>query len=176
MATWIALLRAINLGPRSRVAMPDLHARLEALGLEDVRTHLQTGNVVFATKRKDRERLRRDIEDAVAELVPERPQIFLLTPAELRRAARANPFEVGAEQQCVLVFLDAAPAAAAKRKLAEQEDDTYAIAVKGKVVYYTYPKAAGGRRRAIDFERILGVRGTARTHKVVARLVEMAGD
>jgi uncharacterized protein (DUF1697 family) len=139
-----------------------------------VRTHLQTGNVVFTTTRRDRDRLHRDIETAVAELVPEHPQVFLLTPAELRRAARANPFDVGSDHQCVLVFLDATPTAAAKRRLAEQQDETYEIAVKGRVAYYTYAKATAGRRRAIDFEGILGARGTGRTHKVVARLVEMA--
>jgi uncharacterized protein (DUF1697 family) len=175
--TWIALLRAINLVRKdSRLAMADLRARLEELGLQDVRTHLQTGNVVFRAPRGGRERLRAEIEDAVAELVPDRPQVFLLTPAELARAARANPFDVADDHQCNLIFLDATPSAAAKRKLAEQQDDVYTIAVKGRTVYYAYPKAAAGRRRAIDFEGILGARGTARTHKVVARLVEMAGE
>jgi uncharacterized protein (DUF1697 family) len=174
--TWIALLRAINLVRKeSRVSMADLRARLEKLGLEDVRTHLQTGNVVFEAAGGDRERLRASIEKAVAELVPDGPQVFLLTPAELARAARDNPFDVGDDHQCNLLFLDAAPSAAAKRKLAEQEDDTYTIAVKGRTVYYTYAKSAAGGRRTIDFEGILGARGTARTHKVVARLVEMAG-
>jgi uncharacterized protein (DUF1697 family) len=175
--TWIALLRAINLVRKeSRLAMADLRACLEGLGLEDVRTHLQTGNAVFTTPRQDRTRLRADIEAAVAELVADRPQVFLLTPAELARAARANPLTVADDDQCNLVFLDATPTAAAKRRLAEQQDDVYTIAVKGRTVYVTYPNATAGRRRALDIEGILGVRGTARTHKVVARLVAMAEE
>ncbi len=175
--TYIALLRAINVGGTSVVKMGDVRARLEDLGLGDVRTHLQTGNVVFTTGRSQRERLRDDIAKAVAELVPSGPTVFLLTPAELRRAAEANPFAGsldGTDLQCVLLFLDGTPTAGARRKLAAQEDDTYAIAVRGSVVYYTYSKATAGRRRTIDFEGILGRRGTARTHRVVAKLIEIA--
>lgn len=175
-STYVALLRAINVGGGSPVKMADLRARLEKLGLGDVRTLLQTGNVVFTSRRTQRERLRREIEQAVAELVPRGPQVFLLTPDELRRAANANPFKdaAGSDRQCILVFLDGKPTAAARRKLQAQVDETYAIAVRGAVVYYTYPKSSAGRRRTIDFEGILGRSGTGRNAGVVAKLVELA--
>jgi uncharacterized protein (DUF1697 family) len=48
--TYVVLLRGINLGSKRRVAMADLRALLEGLGYDDVRTHLQSGNVVVRTK------------------------------------------------------------------------------------------------------------------------------
>jgi uncharacterized protein (DUF1697 family) len=47
VGTWVALLRGINLGARNKVAMADLRALIEELGAEDVRTYVQSGNVVF---------------------------------------------------------------------------------------------------------------------------------
>ena len=49
MTTWVALFRAVNLGPTNRLPMSDLRAILEGLGYESVRTHLQSGNALFAT-------------------------------------------------------------------------------------------------------------------------------
>ena len=46
MQTWICLLRAVNLGTRNKVSMPRLRPALEAAGLSDVRTYLQSGNVI----------------------------------------------------------------------------------------------------------------------------------
>jgi hypothetical protein len=49
--TYVVLLRGINLGSKRRVAMADLRELLEGLGYDDVRTHLQSGNVVLRTHR-----------------------------------------------------------------------------------------------------------------------------
>ena len=48
----IVLLRGINLGPRNRIAMPELRTLLEAAGFADVRTYVQSGNIVLSTRRK----------------------------------------------------------------------------------------------------------------------------
>jgi len=48
----IVLLRGINLGPRNRVAMPQLRKLLEAAGFDDVRTYVQSGNIVLSTRRQ----------------------------------------------------------------------------------------------------------------------------
>ena len=48
--TFVALLRGVNLAGRNKVSMPELRSALESLGLEDVVTYIQSGNVVFRTR------------------------------------------------------------------------------------------------------------------------------
>ena len=61
-----------------------------------------------------------------------------------------------------------------RKRLLGLAGDDYEIAVKGKVVYYAYSKSIAGRRRTIDFEKILGVVGTGRAWKVVDALIDLA--
>jgi len=63
---YVALLRGINVGGNAMVDMRRLKATFERLGLEDVRTYINSGNVVFTTKRRARERLATEIEAAIA--------------------------------------------------------------------------------------------------------------
>ena len=72
------------------------------------------------------------------------------------------------------MFLSGKPTPANIARLKAMEDDVYRFAVNGSLLYYSYPKASAGKRRTIPMERILGVRGTARTWKVVEKLAELA--
>ncbi len=71
------------------------------------------------------------------------------------------------------MFLNREPDAARWEALRQRQGDEYRFALHDRVLYYTYPKAIAGHRRTIDFERILGVVGTARDWKVVAKLIEL---
>lgn len=86
----IALLRGINLGPRRRIAMADLRAWLTDLGYEDVRTLLQSGNVVFGSGKRPAT-VRRELETALAERAGFAVDCVLRTAAELRAVVEADP-------------------------------------------------------------------------------------
>ena len=66
MASQIALLRGINLGPTNRVSMPDLRAHLAELGYGEVRTVVQSGNIVLESD-ADPEQLSADLRGAIAD-------------------------------------------------------------------------------------------------------------
>ena len=87
---YIALLRAINLAARRRVAMADLRAWLTALGYDDVRTLLQSGNAVFRTD-KTEAIVRKELETALEEGAGFRIDCVLRTVAELRAVVAADP-------------------------------------------------------------------------------------
>ena len=166
MARYVALLRGINVGGSGVIRMADLRDRCERLGLRDVSTHIQTGNVLFAASG--------GVAKVTAALEAELgTRAFVLTPAALRKAAAGNPLRRDG-WRTHLMFLEKAPAAAARAKLMEREGDDYRFAVKGRVLYYAFAEAQAGRRRSIDFERLLGVAGTARSAKVVDKLVELS--
>jgi uncharacterized protein (DUF1697 family) len=73
------------------------------------------------------------------------------------------------------MFLSREPESERVDKLMAQQAPEYRFAVRGPVLYYTYAKEYDGKRRTINFEGILGAEGTARTCKVVRKLVELAG-
>ena len=68
MTRWVALLRAVNLGARNRVPMPELRALLEARGHGAVRTYIASGNVLLDTRSRSRRRVAAELEELVAGL------------------------------------------------------------------------------------------------------------
>ncbi|MCL5108841.1 MAG: DUF1697 domain-containing protein [Chloroflexi bacterium] len=176
---WVALLRAVNVGGRATMRMADLRAQFEARGLTGVTTYIQTGNVLFSTTASDLESLARSLEKQLASSLGYQGMVFILSPAELALAAAANPFDperLDKEQACHLLFLSAQPDVAHREALLALQGAEYRFAVRGKVLYYAYPRTLAGRRRTINMERVLGVAGTARGWKVVAKLIELASQ
>lgn len=175
---YAALLRGINVGGHGVITMAELREVFESLGTEEVSTYIQSGNVLFTDTEGDRGRLTRRLEEGVGAALGRPVTVFVLTRHELEDAAAHNPFEPAAHaatRQCHLVFLSAEPAAERRAALMGMQGDEYLFHVRGKVLYLAYDRAVAGRRRNVDFERVLGVTGTARTWKVVDRLVQLLG-
>ncbi|MFC4855677.1 DUF1697 domain-containing protein [Actinophytocola glycyrrhizae] len=87
---YIALLRAINLAARRRVAMADLRAWLTGLGYDDVRTLLQSGNAVFRTRKKAAS-VRKEVEAVLEQGAGFHIDCVLRTADELRAVVAADP-------------------------------------------------------------------------------------
>jgi uncharacterized protein (DUF1697 family) len=177
--SYVALIRAINVGGHSVIKMPDLRKLVESLGFEDVSSYIQTGNVVFKAVQNDRGTLSKKIEEAIEAKAGYKTTVFVLTYDDLKEAAGHNPFrsrnEAG-EGRSHIVFLSAEPAKQNIDKILALQGEDFSFAVHKNFFYYYYPeKYAGHTRRNVNFEKILGVRATARTYKVVDRLIELAG-
>jgi uncharacterized protein (DUF1697 family) len=176
---YVALLRGINVGGHGVIPMAELRELFESLGARNVSTYIQSGNVLFADGEPDRARLTRRLEKGLADGLGRSVSVFVLTRGELEEAAAHNPFDPAARdgaQQCHLLFLSAPPDASRSKALMEMQGDEYRFHIHGSVLYYAYDRSRAGRnRRNIDFERILGVTGTARTWKVVDRLIHLLG-
>ena len=169
--TYIALLRAINVGGNvARMAV--LREAFEKMGFEDVRTYINTGNVLFASDKKPSPA---GVEDQLKALIDLKTEVFLLTPNELKKAAKDNPIRPANDDHCHLVFLSKKPAKQNVENLMKFEKPEYRFAVKDKIFYFSYSREfEGNRRRSLNFEKLLDVRGTARTYKVVDKLIELA--
>jgi uncharacterized protein (DUF1697 family) len=135
MTRMIALLRGINLGAKRRVAMADLRALIAELGYEDVRTVLQSGNVVFTGARANaRERL----EQAMAERFGFDVDVVLRTMKELHAVVQADPFgrEADNPTRYFVVFFDRRPRLAS---LAERDFAPDRFAAGAREVYAWCP-------------------------------------
>src|SRR5438067_1584241 len=88
----ISMLRGVNLGPHNRVKMDELRAMYASLGLRDIQTYVQSGNVIFGTD-KGGAALVRKIEEAIARKFGFRCDVVIRTTAELRDVVARNPFK-----------------------------------------------------------------------------------
>lgn len=174
---YIALLRAINVGGHLVIRMSDLRGLFEASGLTEVVTYIQSGNILFNSKVNDRDRLVHLLEKKLESSLGYHMSVFVFTPKELEDAAANNPFDPerqDMEQRCHLMFLSDEPDPGHCAALMALEGEEYKFSIKGKVLYFAYPrKFEGVGRRSINFEKVLGVSGTVRTWKVVNKLIEL---
>ncbi len=174
---YVALLRAVNVGGHAVIRMAELRRVFESLGMRDVATHIQSGNVLFTSDETDAERLASRLEKGLGRSLGRAVSLFVLSPRQLRDAGAHNPFDperLDDEQRCHLMFLSGAPDAAHREALMALQRDDYRFHVRGRVLYYVYPRSTEGRRRTINFEKVLGVTGTARTWKVVDELIRLS--
>ena len=175
MATYAALIRGINLGGHSRLAMPALRAGLAELGFEDVVTYIQTGNAVFRTRHR-KAGIAAAIERRIHADSGLTVTVMLRTPPQLDRIAKRNPFVADAREPRHLhvLFLDKTPAKTAVRKLDPDRSPPDRFHVDGQQIYLHHPNGLGRSRLSADyFEKTLGVRGTARNWNTVLKLVEL---
>lgn len=169
---WVALLRAVNLGPRNKVAMAELRRVLEGRGCAAVRTYIQSGNVVFDAPRRSRPALRNELEEAIAEELGVSATVVLRTDAELATIVEADPFD--GETPTSVTFLAERPPRAAVRRLHERDIAPDRCAVVGSDVYLHLPNGVqGARLTGAALERELGVEGTNRGWRTVLRLAEL---
>jgi uncharacterized protein (DUF1697 family) len=172
---WVAFLRAINLGARNKIAMADLRAAFENAGCSDVRTYIQSGNVLFQASGSGAA-LRRKLERAVERECGVKTAIAIRTWTELRRIAGSHPFGADTSGSAV-TFLVEKPAAAAVRRLRELEVAPDEAKVVGKNVFIHYPNGVqGSRLTGALVEKTLGVAGTNRGWRTVARLAELTSS
>ena len=168
----VALLRGVNLGARNKVPMPALRTELEALGLLGVETYVQSGNAVFESRGGREAALATEIEARIAKAFGVDAAVVLRTAAAMEKVVSACPFADTAS--CHVVFLDRAPKAAAVAKLDPDRSTPDAFEVTGREIYLRLPNGAGRSKLTLDyFERVLGVRGTARNWRTVSALVEL---
>jgi uncharacterized protein (DUF1697 family) len=174
MPVFIALIRGINVGGNKKLKMSDVKSFCEELGLENVRTHLQSGNVVFRTKRTDRAQLAKDLEATFRVDA----KVILRTADELRKAATANPMSEEAEREpshFIVMFLDGKPTAAAMQSLCDAYPGPERMMLHGAELYIHYGDGmARSKLTNVLIERKLGVTATARNWNTVTRLVAMA--
>jgi uncharacterized protein (DUF1697 family) len=175
MTTWIALFRGINVGGNNILPMAELRAELEALGLGDVRSYIQSGNVVFESKSRSAKALGTKISKCVEEHHGFRPRVFVLTREELQAACDANPFPKAVSEPKTLhyAFLAEAPKAADVDALDALCSKTETWELSDAVFYLHAPDGIGRSKLAAVAEKHLGVATTGRNHRTVAKLLEM---
>jgi len=175
MTTLIALLRGINIGGNHPLPMKELAVLLTEMGLNEVRTYLLSGNVVFRCALKNRTTLAAKISSAIEAQYGFAPQVLLLDAAELRKAMANNPYpEAEAEPKSLsLLFLAEAPQHPDLKSLEALKTASERFKLVGKVFYLHAPEGFGRSKLAARAEKLLGVAASGRNWNTVCKLAEM---
>jgi uncharacterized protein (DUF1697 family) len=178
-ATHIALLRGINVGGKNRVPMKELRAIFTEAGCESVKSHIQSGNVVFRATPSQMKKLSQSVARAMkADLGVEVPLVFRTHDA-LKKAARNNPFARGDfDPRLVMVgFLEKKPSSAAIKKLDPQRSPGDSFKVVGSEIHLDYPKGSARSKLTVDYiDRTLQTVCTARNWNTVQKLLALCGE
>lgn len=178
MARQIALLRGINLGPSRRVSMPELRESLTGLGYGDVRTLLQSGNVVLESDAPP-DRLASELEEAIASALGVRSAVVVRTRDELADVMARDPFGALITEpkryQVTFLAADAEPGMAERAQ--EVALPSERVVVDGREIYAWHPDGlARSKLAALLADKRLGVTATARNWNTVTKLLELADE
>jgi uncharacterized protein (DUF1697 family) len=178
MPVLISLLRGVNVGGHHKVKMEELRALYASLGLEDVRTYINSGNLLFRTAERDMVRLRQRIEDAIEGACGFRPDVILRTPSDLKHSIARNPFAERSDvepSKVAIHFLAAEPIAAALEQVRAMETAPEELHIHGRELYIYYALGmARPKLKVPQLEKALRTTGTSRNLNTVRKLIEMA--
>ena len=179
MPTYVAMLRGINVSGSKPVKMEALRASFEALGLKNVRTYVQSGNVVFEAKERAAAPLAPKIVARIKRDFGFDVPVLVLGGGELARVVDENPFlkQRGVDlAKLHVTFLAAAPAAAGLKKMEGISSGRDAFRCRGTTIYLHCPDGYGNTKLSNNaFERALGAAATTRNWKTLTTLAALAG-
>jgi uncharacterized protein (DUF1697 family) len=168
----VALIRGINVGRAKRVAMADLRVLVEGLGYEEVRTLLNSGNVVFTSPRAAPGDAAARIEKALTTQLGVSTRVTVLTAKELADAVAENPLlEVANDSSRLLVAVFSNPTDRKKlESLLKQDWAAEVLALGTRVAYLWCPEGILASRLAESVGRALGDAVTTRNWATMLKL------
>ena len=173
----VALLRGINVGGKNRLRMKELIALFVDAGCDDVRTYIQSGNVVFRTGPAVGEEISSIISASILSRFGYRVPVITRTAREFQEIVRANPFvKAGAEADKLhVIFLAELPDGAQVEALDPDRSPGDEFAVQGREIYLYCPNGVARTKLTNSyFDSRLSTTSTTRNWRTVQRLLELA--
>jgi uncharacterized protein (DUF1697 family) len=173
----VALLRGINVGGKNILPMQELREILGELGCQSVATYIQSGNVVFRSKRKSNG-LARSLSKAIEKRFGFAPSVLIMSAATFEGIAEANPYVArAAEPKHVHTLFLAGPANDADlERLHERKSSSEEFTLTDAAVYLHAPDGIARSKLASEMERHLGVSATGRNQRTVEKLQAMLAE
>jgi uncharacterized protein (DUF1697 family) len=169
---YVVLLRGINVGKAKRIAMADLRTLLEQLGYENVRTVLQSGNVVLDASTAPTSAA---LGDAVFDATGVRAGVIVIPAGRFLRALAANPLaEVSTDpSRAIITFLETVPDAAAVSRPTDEELSPERLAFGDDAIYQWLPEAVLATKLPTSFFERLGGHATGRNLRTAERIAAL---
>ncbi|NQX48790.1 DUF1697 domain-containing protein [Paenibacillus tritici] len=178
MSTYIALLRGINVGGNKIIKMQELKAMFTSLQYENVRTYIQSGNVVFESEATSAPQLAGTISQSIQQTFGFEVAVIIRSLEELEAVITGNPFpltEPEAFKRLYVSFLAAEPAPEALEKVRPYEDGPDKVRVIGKELYTCYEVSVSESPLfKVQLDKLLGVTITVRNWNTLNKVVALA--
>jgi uncharacterized protein (DUF1697 family) len=177
MTKFIALLRGINVSGQKQIKMPDLKALFEDIGLQDVETYIQSGNVKFSAKEKSNQKLEAKISSGIIKKFGFDVQVIVITPEEIKYVLKNNPFIKKKKdiEKLFVTFLASNPSIENIKKLNAIDYSPEEYIIDGRYIYLFVPNGYGKAKLNNNFfENKLKVFGTTRNLKTIKALLELS--
>ena len=168
MATYVALLRAVNVGGTGKLPMSELRSLCEGCGFHGVQTYIASGNVVFDADGGAADAQSR-LQDALQDHAGKAVGVLIRSAAEMAAVLASNPYPECAPSLVHVLFLDGAPPGDLLAGVGGRADEEIAPGLRE--VYVHYPQGQGASKLKLP----VATAGTARNLNTVAKLAEMAG-
>jgi uncharacterized protein (DUF1697 family) len=174
----IAMLRAVNVAGYQKISMEALKALCVSMGLRDVRTYIQSGNIVFHEHREAPAKLALQLEEKIEEKFGFRPAVIVRTATEMRRVIANNPFagRDGIEpNRLLVVFMASAPTQKARDQVLALPCEPEEMHIVGRELYIYYPNGMARPKIPVArLEKLLQCTSTGRNLNTVNKLLAMA--
>jgi uncharacterized protein (DUF1697 family) len=179
MITYVAFLRGINVGGRNLIRMDELARIFTSIGLRNVRTYIQSGNVIFDHTSANAAGLRKKIEKAIFDALGFEVTVIPRPLPELEAIFEQDCFsrvETGPEAVPFVVFLSDDPQTEARLPLISVSENIEVFDVKDRVAFaLCRPKKNGLFGFPNKFvEKALGVAATTRNPNTVRKIIDLA--
>jgi uncharacterized protein (DUF1697 family) len=167
MAVFVALLRAINVGGTGKLLMSELTALCEEAAFTEVKTYIQSGNVVFNTRMSEA-KARATLEKALSKKLGSPASVVLRSADQLEALLDQNPFKKQPPSRVLVLFMNEAPAAKAVSAVVSPDGEQLHLA--GQELFIYYPNGSGRSKLKLPFVKEC----TARNVNTVTKLAAMA--
>jgi uncharacterized protein (DUF1697 family) len=171
MMEYISFLRGVNVGGR-KIRMDDLRELYISLGLKDVSSYIQSGNIIFNHPRN--EDLVSLLENKIMDTFGFEVSIIIRKRSEMEKIVEENPFLEEDVSKLHITFLKESPQELPKEYIDQIKDNSEKYSIKGKEIYLFLPNGYGRTKLSNNFfEKKLKVTATTRNFKTTRKLLDM---
>ncbi len=175
MTTYISMLRGINVSGQKKIKMEVLKKLYESLGFQNVRTYIQSGNIIFECSDTDISELIHQIEQKIKNSFGFDVLVLIRTRNEIQKLIKNTPFAKKDPSKLHITFLSDMPAKSPVDEINEAKDKTEEFFISGKEIYLLCSNGYGRSKLSNNFfERKLKLSATTRNWKTVNKLLELA--
>ena len=177
MSTYIALLKGINVGGHKKVPMAELREMLSKSGFENVRTYIQSGNVILQSSEKSNQKIEKTVKEAITNYFGFEVSVLVKTRQDLQRIFNNSPFLEDEKKASYFIMLHNTPGKELVKIASEKiyEGEAYQI-IEDCIYYYSAKGFGQSKFDAKFFERKLNTFATARNYNTMVKLLSLSAD
>jgi len=180
MKKYISMLRGINVSGQKKIRMEELKTLYNSLNFKNIKTYIQSGNVIFESPDSDISELANKIENKIKQTFGFSVTVIIRTKNEFHNLIVSNPF-YGERKEDIkklhVTFLSATPSASSLREIDKFKDKSDQMVIVGKEIYLFCPNGYGRTKLTNSFfEKKLNVSATTRNWKTVNKLYDFVKE